>query len=150
MLNIRERLKIDHVSVERVVSGTGIPNIYHGLRSLHPQKANPAIDAQLTNPTTDAAALIATHSTSDPLCRHTIQLFTALYGAEAGNLALKTLALGGVYIAGGVAGKLMGAMVEGGFERGFVGKGRLGVVVENVPVWLAKGEVGLDGAKVVA
>ena len=150
MLSVQQRLKLEHVSVERLVSGTGIPNVYHGLRSLQPQLANSAIDAQLANPTIDAAAIISTHATTDPLCQRTIHLFTSLYGAEAGNLALKTLSLGGVYIAGGVAGKMLAAMRAGEFQKAFVGKGRLGAVVETVPVWLARGEVGLDGARVVA
>ena len=150
MMQIQQRLKIEHVSVERLVSGTGIPNIYHGLRALHPQLANKDIDAQLASPSVDGAAVISTHAATDALCRRTTQLFTSLYGAEAGNLTLKTLALGGVYIAGGVAGKMMDAMRSGEFQKAFVGKGRLGAVVETVPVWLAKGEVGLDGARVVA
>jgi glucokinase len=150
MLAIRKRLKIDHVSVERLVSGSGIPNIYHGLRSLNPQLANKDIDAQLATPSVDAAAIISTHASTDALCRRTIQLFTTLYGAETGNLVLNKLSLGGVYIAGGVAGKMLGAMRAGEFQKAFVAKGRLGAVVETVPVWLARGEVGLDGARVVA
>ena len=150
MLSIQQRLKLGHVSVERLVSGSGIPNIYHGLHSLYPQQANSDIAAQLASPSVDAAAVISQHAATDPLCRRTIQLFTTLYGAETGNLTLRTLALGGVYIAGGVAGKMLPAMRAGDFQKAFVDKGRLGAVVETVPVWLAKGEVGLDGARVVA
>ena len=148
--DILERLKLRHCSVERLVSGSGIPNIYRGLRKLHPHLVQPSVDSAVLEG--DAAANISRHAEKgmDELCKRTIEMFVKLYGAEVGNQALRCLPVGGIYIAGGVAGKMKWAVEGPHFKAGYLNKGRLTPVVEAIPIYLAQGEVGLLGAKTVA
>jgi glucokinase len=124
----------EHVSWERVLSGPGLYNIYRFLsyEELHDE---PAWLAERVN-TEDPAAVIAECALdhTSPLCGQALQLFASLYGAEAGNLALKTLATGGVFVAGGIAPKILPALTDGTFLRAFLGKGRLRSVLEAIPV----------------
>src|SRR5262249_57184929 len=76
----------------------------------------------------------AAHSGNSPLCAQTLDLFMALYGSEAGNLALKTMATGGLYIGGGIAPKNLDTLKAGGFMRRFVAKGRMRTLLEAMPV----------------
>ena len=148
--HIMHSLQLKHCSVERVVSGSGIPNVYRALRSLHPQLLNAQVDAEVLKG--DAAANITrlAQQGGDKLCVRTIRAFVRAYGAEVGNQALRTLPMGGIYIAGGVAGKMRWAMQSDAFREGYLSKGRLSPVVEAIPIFLAQGEVGLLGAKTVA
>src|SRR5207249_1993600 len=92
-----------HVSWERVLSGEGIVNLAEALTHLTgltlPAQVTEAIRADRVT----APAAITSAAESDPLCRRVLRTFSSIYGAEAGNLALKTLATGGVYVAGGIA-----------------------------------------------
>lgn len=113
----------DHVSNERIISGLGIPVLYDFLKSESAQNENPELATALT--AGEGAAAIGLHALGgDPLARATIEWFCALYGAEAGNLALKTLATGGVILGGGIAPKLLPILREGGFWHAFTAKGR--------------------------
>ena len=154
MRSIRDTLKLKRVSVERLVSGTGIANVYDALSKLRPKEVSTEVTAALSAPKADAAAVIASFAKSRRcnICVSAIELFIDLYGAEAGNHALKTLPFDGVYIAGGVAEKLLWAMIDGDrFYKAFINKGRIGPILADIPIYLAVGaEVGLDGAKVVA
>ena len=67
-------------------------------------------------------------------CAKTLELFVSIYGAEAGNMALKMLALGGVYLGGGIAPKIMGVLKQGDFFRSFTGKGRFASLLETIPI----------------
>lgn len=67
-------------------------------------------------------------------------MFSAAYGAEAGNLALKALALGGVYLGGGIAPKILGTLSKGSFMRAFRSKGRLSGLIEQIPVQVVMNE----------
>lgn len=141
----------DRVSVERVVSGQGIPAIYEYLHESGFAPPSPAVQAQLQ--TQDPAAVIAQHGLdkTDTLCDQTLEMFVAAYGAEAGNLALKSLPFGGVYIAGGIAPKLLPRMQEGTFAHNFLAKGRLRSLLETIPISLILNpKVGLMGAALVA
>jgi len=87
----------------------------------------------------------------DPLCVQVLQLFCKLYGAEAGNLALKTLATGGVYVAGGIAPKIIDFLVDGRFGNAFFDKGRMRPLLELMPVNVVlDAQAGLLGAAVLA
>lgn len=80
-----------------------------------------------------------------------MQLFVEAYGAEAGNLALKLLPYGGLYIAGGIAAKILPLMQQGNFLQAFLQKGRMSTVLEQVPVHIVwNPEVGLIGAALCA
>jgi glucokinase len=71
------------------------------------------------------------------LCVKVVEMFVSIYGAEAGNLALKTLAVGGVVVAGGIAPRIIESMAAGGFMTAFKDKGRLSPLMDTIPVQVA-------------
>ena len=123
-----------HVSWERVLSGPGVFNLYRFLRDSGRGEEPPWLADALS--AGDPAAVIseAARERRAALCEETMSLFVSLYGAEAGNLALKMLATGGVYVGGGIAPKNIARMADGAFMRAFVGKGRMGPLLERIPV----------------
>jgi glucokinase len=122
------------VSWERVVSGIGIKNVYAYLRNVEkldePQWLRDRMAAEDPNAVIGQCA----EDGSSPLCLETMQTFAAAYGAEAGNIALKVLAVGGVYLGGGIAPKMLKTLGDGGFMQAFLDKGRLSPLLESVPV----------------
>lgn len=134
---LRDRFTDGHVSYERVLSGPGLHNIYNFLRdtrfAAEPQWLADALAGG------DASATIAAHALAgdDALCVEALHLFAAIYGAEAGNLALKCLAVGGVFIAGGIAPKILPALHGGRFMRSFTDKGRFAELLRGIPVKVA-------------
>lgn len=126
--------QFDHVSWERVVSGMGLVNIYHFLLDTN-RGEEPAWLAEQMR-AGDAAAVIAVAAKNDnsPLCAQALDLFMALYGSEAGNLALKIMATGGLYIGGGIAPKDLEKLKDGAFMKRFVAKGRMQPLLEAMPV----------------
>jgi glucokinase len=147
---LRERF--GHVSWERVVSGAGLGNIYDFFVRAKgivepPETARAIADAADRNA---AIAEFGAARRSDAAAR-ALRLFASVYGAEAGNLALKTLAVGGVYICGNIAARMVAVLDEGGFRRAFVDKGRFGPLMETIPVAVVlDSDVGLAGAARVA
>lgn len=137
----------EHVSYERLVSGVGIEEIYEFLcASDYPFYEE--MEAEITA-AEDKAAVIgaAAVANSSALCVATLQLFSRIYGAEAGNLALKCLPTGGVYLAGGIAVKCLPALQQGAFLEGFLAKGRYRGALEKIAVNVCiHPEVGLLGA----
>jgi glucokinase len=126
-----------HVSFERVLSGPGYMNIYSFLRDrgYYPEPAWLAEKLKTGIPSATITQLGM--AGEDPLCVATNDLFTSLYGAEAGNLALKCVAVGGVFVGGGIAPKMLGALQKGNFLRGFTSKGRFSELMKNVEVSVA-------------
>ncbi len=159
---LRDRLGVSRISVERVVSGMGIVAIYQFLRDRQAIGESPDVaeairtwecEAGLPEKSVDPAAVIAIAAAQsrDPLSKTTMELFVELYGAEAGNLALKLLPYGGLYIAGGVAAKNLPLMQSGSFINAMVDKGRMRALLERVPVYVILNEqVGLIGAALCA
>jgi glucokinase len=138
----------NHVSYERLVSGVGIVAIYDFLKQSGDYAISNELKAQLQT-TDDSAAIIsaAAMAKSDELCVATLQLFAKIYGSEAGNLALKCLPYGGVYLAGGIAAKCLPALQQGAFLEGFLSKGRFQNTLEKIAVNVCmQPEVGLLGA----
>jgi glucokinase len=131
MRHLRE--KHGRVSVERVVSGMGIHAVYDALRAAGARESE-AVAREMVDE--DPSAVIGKHALAndDVLCAQTIDFFIAAYGAEAGNLALRTLARGGVYITGGIAPKLLPRMKSAVFIDAFRGKGRLSALAAEIPV----------------
>jgi glucokinase len=125
-----------HVSWERVLSGPGLVNIFRFLQAKGPTEPDPQVVEEMA--AHDPAAVItrAGMASSCPVCSRTIDMFIDLYGAEAGNLALKMNALGGVYIAGGVVTHLLPRMTGGAFLRSFFDKGRVRPMLEAMPVYI--------------
>ena len=88
---------------------------------------------------------------SDPVCEMALALFCSVMGAVAGNLALGVLATGGVFVAGGIAPRILGYLQKGGFREAFERKGRLHTLVERLPVFVVTHpQPGLLGAATIA
>jgi glucokinase len=142
--------EFDHVSYERVLSGPGLVNIYRFVRSRAPG-GEPAWLSEQFAQAHDPAPVIseAALKRREPQCLQALQTFVAIYGAEAANLALKFLALGGVYLGGGIAPKILPMLTagEGGFTRAFTAKGRLSQLLAKIPVRVALNDAAaLNGA----
>jgi glucokinase len=122
------------VSFERVVSGMGIANIYRFLRKTNKGSENPVVAQEMVEQ--DPAAVIDRHAAdgSCPLCRTTMDLFIQALGAEASNMALKTMATGGIYLAGGIPPKILPLLRRPIFLENFLNKGRLRSVLETMPL----------------
>lgn len=139
-----------HVSYERVLSGPGLHAIYEFLRDT--KKNEPTWVAERLK-VGDPAAVIAEIGLKKQaeICTQALDLFTAIYGAEAGNLALKAMALSGVYIGGGIAPKLLPKLEDGTFMRTFTAKGRYKKLMGQIPVRvIVNDRAGLIGAAAVA
>ncbi len=123
-----------HVSWERVLSGPGLFNIYKFLRDTGRGKEPDWLADAIRD--RDAAAVIsgAALEGRSPLCAQALDLFVSFYGAEAGNLALKFLAAGGIFVGGGIAPKIIGKLRDSTFMSAFVSKGRLNSLLEAIPV----------------
>jgi len=125
----------EHVSVERVLSGAmGIPNIYRFLASTSRERATPAIADAIATQDPGATITRAALDGSCLLCVRTMQLFVAILGAEAGNLALKTMATGGIYIGGGIAAKILPLLRTPTLREAFCAKGRFRHFMEQIPL----------------
>ena len=157
-----ERYRLPRISVERVVSGTGIASIYQFFRDTNPREESAAMaeiyqiwshEIGKKEKTVDLAAEVsrAALAGGDFLCEQTMNLFVSAYGAEAGNLALKILPYGGIYVAGGIAAKILQLLQQGAFLKAFCSKGRMRPLLEKIPVHvILDPKVGLIGAALTA
>nr|WP_040549862.1 glucokinase [Pedosphaera parvula] len=126
--------RFGHVSWEKVLSGTGQVNIYEFLKN-RPGASEPAwLAAELSKG--DPAAVISrvAMANENDMCTHALNLFVTYYGAEAGNLALKLMSTGGIYIGGGIAPKILPSLQRGHFLEALFGKGRMKSLLEAMPV----------------
>ncbi|HWQ69018.1 MAG TPA: glucokinase [Patescibacteria group bacterium] len=126
-----------HVSYERVLSGPGLFNIYRFLRDSGVAEEPEWLRTRLAED--DAGAVISEMGLTgdEPLCTKALNLFVSIYGTEAGNLALKAFAIGGVYIGGGIAPKILPKLQEGTFTRAFSDKGRFAELLRSIDVKVA-------------
>ncbi len=138
----REAAMLDHlltrfdgrVSWERVLSGRGLVNVYEFLRDTNLGVESPQL-AELMRQSDPSAVIshAALEKTSD-ICRLALDIFTACYGAEAGNIALQVMAVNGMYVGGGIAPKIIEKLKSGVFMEAFRAKGRLRPLMERIPV----------------
>jgi glucokinase len=143
--------EFEHVSWERVVSGPGLYNIYRFLRDTGRGEEPAWLQDEIRQGDPAAAISRAALAGRSSLCMQALDLFVTLYGAEAGNLALKILATGGVFIGGGIAPKILPKLTEKMFMAAFIAKGRLQDVLQEIPVRVITNEkTGLQGAARVA
>jgi glucokinase len=136
------------VSYERILSGPGLGNVYDFLREGKKRKESAAA-AKVIAESADRNVAITTLGLSGEsrVCKEALELFLGVYGAEAGNLALRFLATGGVFVAGGIAASLAPLLEKGSFLEAFRDKGRLRPLLEKVPVMvLLDSNIGLFGA----
>ena len=123
----------EHVSVERLVSGIGIYTIYEFLKEKNFAKES-KIMLELNESDDKNAMVTKCALEGDTLCTKAIKIFVEIYGAEAGNLALKSLSLGGVYIGGGIAPKILPFLLDGNFLNAFAAKGRFQETLINMQI----------------
>ncbi len=126
--------QFDTVSWERVVSGPGLHHVYRFLRDAEKREEPEWLEMEMREGDPPAIIVRAALAAASPLCTETLDLFLSLYGAEAGNLALKMMATGGLYVAGGVAPKILARMTDGRFLDAFLDKGRMRPLLETMPV----------------
>ena len=159
---LKERYQLERVSTERVVSGIGIASIYEFLRDQDPAQESAKLseiyqiwqqEIGKSEKTVDLAAEVsqAALAGNDYLAGQTLKLFVEAYGAEAGNLSLKLLPYGGLYVAGGIAPKILPLLQNGNFMKAFRDKGRMRTLMEKFPVHIVlNAKVGLIGAAICA
>jgi glucokinase len=139
--------RFGHVSYERILSGPGLVNVYEFLRDTGVGKSSLdlAADAERRDPA--AAISAAALEGTDPVAEHALEVWISVCGAEAANLALKVMATGGLFLAGGIAPKILPKLRGTWFMQAFLDKGRLRSLVESIPVYVVTNEkAGLLGA----
>ncbi len=129
--------KFGHVSFERVCSGPGIPNIYAFLKKQRFAEEVPEMKKAL-KAAADPAPIIVQKAMEGEceLSIATLNTFVTILGAEAGNLALKVMAMGGVYLGGGIPPKILNKLKDGTFMASFVNKGRFAEMLAQIPVYV--------------
>ncbi len=130
LVHLQQRYQ--HVSWERVVSGMGLLDLHDFLRQYRNIKTPRCLLDEMQSG--DAGAAISKAAASDEICAETMQLFVRLYGAEAGNLALKLMSHGGLYLGGGIAPKILPLLQNGEFIAAFLNKGRMRPLLEAMSV----------------
>ena len=140
----RDELEIDlfrylsgrfgHVSCERIVSGPGLVNVFHFLRDSGRGNEPQWLTDEMSHSDPAAAISRAALSGKCGLCEQALDLFVSVFAAEAGNLALKLMATGGVYLGGGIAPKMLSKLSGPLFMRAFLDKGRMQPLLESIPV----------------
>jgi glucokinase len=128
------RRDLDHVSWERFVSGPGLVTVYEFLRDTKRGDEPAWLAEELREENPGAAISKAALAGTSELAVAALDLFVALYGAEAGNLALKVMSTGGLYVGGGIAPRIIAKLRGGAFMKRFVAKGRMQPLLESMPV----------------
>ena len=128
------RKEFGRVSYERVLAGAGLVHVYRFLRDTGWAKESPVVAERMRTENPSAVVSELGLSKGDALCDKALDIFVSVYGAEAGNLALKALAVGGVLVGGGIAPRIIDRLVAGGFTAAFRDKGRLAPLLEAVPI----------------
>lgn len=128
------RGRFGHVSYERVLSGPGLVNVFDFLRDTGKGKPPDWLVAEMVE--SDAARAISEAGMSGkcPMCEQALDIFVSVFGAEAGNLALKMKSVGGVFLAGGIAPKILPKLATSTFLEAFLDKGRLRRLMEIIPI----------------
>lgn len=143
--------KYDHVSYERVVSGPGLIEIYQFLIDTSRGEPNAILQEKMKEKNPSTVISEAGRLNQDETCIKAVDWFLSLYGAEAGNLALKCLSLGGFYIGGGIAPQLLDKLKEGSFHASFINKGRFKNLLSSIPIWvIMNDQAALLGAASIA
>ena len=145
------RRRYGHASRERVLSGPGLADAYLYLASAGRAPEQPAVRAEMERE--DPAAVVTRHALagSDALCSDALDLFVEAFGAQAGDLALTVVATGGVYLAGGIAPRIVERLRDGPFLAAFRDKGRKAGFLSRVPIHVVLNpDVGLLGAAAAA
>jgi len=133
--------KFGHVSYERVCSGSGMPNIYAYLKKQGFAQEKPEIKKALKEASDPTPIIVQKAMAGEcELSIATLNAFVSILGAEAGNLALKVMATGGVYLGGGIPPKILSKLKDGTFMAAFVNKGRFAEMLAQIPVYVILNE----------
>lgn len=126
--------RFERISYERVLSGPGLDNIYQFLRDTGRGGVPPWLAEQMAQG--DPSAVIAKSALegTSEICVQALDIFVSIYGAEAGNLALKVLATGGMFVGGGIAPKILRKLSSSAFMKAFHAKGRVSPLLKDIPV----------------
>lgn len=140
------------VSVERVISGIGLSNIYEFLAQKFPKKVDSAVHQEWKEAGAMQGAVISRHATKNALCGQAMDIFVAAYGREAGNAALKYFPRGGFYITGGLAPKNIEHLTRNNaFINAYFDKGRVSAALKDIPLYVVTSEdIGERGAYLFA
>ena len=122
------------ISFERVVSGPGMINVYEFLREVRGMDEPAWLRERLAAEDPNAVITELALAARSEICEKTMDIFVSAYGAEAGNLALKILPVGGLYVGGGIAPRILEKLKDGAFMKAFTDKGRLSQLLVNMPV----------------
>jgi len=127
--------RFGHVSYERVLSGPGLFNIYRFFKENRSLEEPRWLTERLaTEDDSSAVVTKAALANEAEICVQTLDLFVSIYGAEAGNLALRAKSVRGLYVGGGIAPKILDKLKDGTFMRAFVDKGRYTDLLAAIPV----------------
>jgi glucokinase len=122
------------ISFERVVSGMGLTNVYDFLREVRGMEVPRWLAQRMAAEDPNAVITECALAAKSEICEKALNMFVSAYGAEAGNLALKVLSVGGVYVGGGIAPRILEKLKDGTFMKAFTDKGRLSQLLINMPV----------------
>ncbi len=136
LLRYLQKIVGGRVSSERVISGLGLANVYAYCRDVKGLEEPQWLKDRMREEDPNAVIGELGESGASELCVETLNIFVSAYGAEAGNLALKILSVGGMYVGGGIAPKLLKKMQDGTFMKAFTDKGRLSDLLVQTPVRL--------------
>jgi glucokinase len=141
--------RFGHAGYERICSGIGIPNIYDFFRERVGIPESPELALRLAN-ASDRTPLIVQaaldEQNPDPLSVAAMEMFVSVLGAEAGNLALKVLATGGIYLGGGIPPRILPLLRTQRFMEAFTNKGRFSEMISRIPVHIVLTQAALIGA----
>jgi glucokinase len=122
------------ISQERVVSGQGLSNIYEFLREVRDMEEPAWLAKRIATEDPNAVITELALAAKSEICKKAMDMLVSAYGAEAGNLALKVLSVGGLYVGGGIAPRILEKLKDGAFMKAFTDKGRLSPLLVNMPV----------------
>jgi glucokinase len=122
------------ISFERIVSGQGLTNVYEFLREVRGLEEPAWLAERMAKEDPNAVITELGLKAKSEICEKTLDMFASAYGAEAGNLALKVLSVGGLYVGGGIAPRILEKLKDGTFMKAFVDKGRISQLLVNIPV----------------
>jgi glucokinase len=122
------------ISFERVVSGQGLTNVYEFLREVRGVEEPAWLAARMAVEDRNAVITELAMAAKSEICEKTTDMFVSAYGAEAGNMALKILSVGGLYVGGGIAPRILEKLKDGTFMKAFADKGRLSQLLLHMPV----------------
>jgi glucokinase len=122
------------ISFERIVSGQGLTNVYEFLREVRGLEEPAWLAERMSKEDPNAVITELGLKAKSEICEKSLDMFVSAYGAEAGNLALKVLSVGGLYVGGGIAPRILEKLKDGTFMKAFVDKGRISQLLVNMPV----------------